>query len=69
MSAIDDLIKAAKDNPECFKCHEPITEFGEVRIVTVWADGVRRDVWVHASHAGQDSTIRDVIARKAVNDG
>lgn len=51
-TSVEQLIEAAKSSPECFKCHEPITEFSEVRIVRVRVDGKPIDVWVHADHAG-----------------
>lgn len=51
---VDQFLEAARDCPECFKCHEPITEFNEVRVVTVRIDGEPRNVWVHADHAKPD---------------
>lgn len=50
------VIEGAKNSPECFKCEEPITEFSEVRIVTVRVDGEAMNVWVHAEHANPDPT-------------
>lgn len=51
MTEIEQFIQAAQNDPECFKCHEPITDFREVRIVTVRIDDKPVDVWVHADHA------------------
>lgn len=51
MEAIEQFLEAARNNPECFKCREPITEFSEVRVVTVRVGDEARDVWVHATHA------------------
>lgn len=51
---IEQLLEEAKNGPECFKCREPITEFSQVRVVTVRVDGEPRDVWVHADHAKPD---------------
>ena len=51
MDSIEQLIEAARSNPKCFKCHEPITDFNEVRIITVRVLNEPRDVWVHAAHA------------------
>ena len=51
MTGVEQIITEARNGPECFKCEKPITEFGEVRIVTVWIDGERKDVWAHAAHA------------------
>lgn len=48
---IEQFLEAAKNGPECFKCRQPITDFNEVRVVTVRIDGEPRDVWVHADHA------------------
>ncbi|MEE3066597.1 MAG: hypothetical protein VYA67_22090 [Actinomycetota bacterium] len=50
-NAIEQFLEAARNDPECFKCHEPITEFSEVRVITVRVDGEPRNVWVHAAHA------------------
>lgn len=50
-AAVGQLIEVAKNDPECFKCHESITELDEVRIVTVRVDGEPVNVWVHADHA------------------
>lgn len=57
MDAIEQFLEAARNNPECFKCREPITEFNEVRVVTVRIDGEARDVWVHAAHAAPDARL------------
>ena len=54
LTAIEQFLEAARNSPECFKCQEPITEFNEVRVVTVRVDGERKDVWVHAAHAAPD---------------
>jgi hypothetical protein len=54
VSRVEQLLEAAKSDPECFKCQEPITEFNEVRVITVWVDGERMDVWAHADHAKPD---------------
>lgn len=51
MNEIEQLIEDARSGPECFKCGEPITEFSEVRVVTVRVDGKPREVWAHAAHA------------------
>jgi len=50
---VERILEAAKNSPECFKCRKPITEFKEVRIVTVrnHEDKESKDVWVHAAHA------------------
>lgn len=49
--AIDQFLEAARNSPECFKCRKPITEFDEVRVVTVRVDDKPINVWVHADHA------------------
>lgn len=49
--SVEQLIAEAQNNPECFKCREPIKEFSEVRVVTVRVNDEARDVWVHAAHA------------------
>lgn len=51
MSGVGQLIAEAMNGPECFKCHEPITDFREVRIVTVRIDDKPVNVWVHDAHA------------------
>lgn len=51
MDAIERLLEAARNAPECFKCREPITDFNEVRIVTIRVLNETKDVWVHAAHA------------------
>lgn len=53
---IEQFLEAARNGPECFKCGEPITEFNEVRVVTVRVDGEPKDVWVHAAHAKPDTS-------------
>lgn len=35
LSGVGQVIAEAMNGPECFKCNEPITDFREVRIVTV----------------------------------
>ena len=50
MNPIEQFLEEARNGPECFKCREPITEFNEVRVVTVRIDGKPKDVWMHASH-------------------
>lgn len=52
--SVEQFLEAARNCPECFKCQEPITEFNEVRVVTVRVDGEPRNVWVHADHAKRD---------------
>jgi len=42
------------NGPECFKCHEPIADFREVRIVTVRIDDKPASVWMHANHANPE---------------
>jgi len=54
MRNVEQLIEEARSSPECFKCHEPITEFSEVRIVTVRVDGDPLNVWVHADHVNPE---------------
>jgi hypothetical protein len=51
---IDDaghLIEAAKHGPKCFRCGELITEFDQVRIVTVRVNDEPLPVWMHADRA------------------
>lgn len=52
--SVEQFLEEARNAPECFKCRDPITEFNEVRVVTVRVDGEPRDVWVHADHAPPD---------------
>lgn len=56
---IEQLIEDARNSPECFKCREPITEFSEVRIVTVRVDGEPKNVWAHAAHAKPNRSSHD----------
>jgi len=51
---VERFLDEARSGPECFKCQEPITEFNEVRVVTVRVDGEPISVWVHAAHANPD---------------
>lgn len=48
---LEQIIEEARSGPECFKCHEPIAELDQVRIVTVRVDDEPLSVWVHADHA------------------
>jgi hypothetical protein len=54
MNPVERIIEAASNNPECFKCREPITDLNEVRIITVRIDGKRKEVWAHAAHANPE---------------
>lgn len=51
MSSIERIIEAASNNPECFKCRNPITDLDQVRIITVRIEDEPVEVWVHADHA------------------
>lgn len=51
LSGVGQVIAEAMNGPECFKCQEPITDFREVRIVTVRIDDKPVNVWVHDAHA------------------
>lgn len=48
---VEQVIEAARAQPECFKCREPITELEDVRIITVRVDGEPIQVWAHAAHS------------------
>lgn len=49
--AVEQVIEAAENSPECFKCQKPITDLTEVRIVTVRIDRKPVSVWVHSAHS------------------
>ncbi|WP_141659135.1 hypothetical protein [Mycobacterium europaeum] len=51
---VQQIIDAANDDPECFKCGEPITDLNDVRIITVRVEGDPVEVWCHADHASPD---------------
>lgn len=54
ITSAEQVIEAASNNPECFKCRQPITDLNEVRIITVRIEGKPVDVWAHAAHAKPD---------------